>query len=181
MPLSQQLTHSAVLSPSLDSSDHNHIPLPFTDKPPENHCLYLPWSNPAILESVSTMFPRLSTNVPLRFHFRVPNSPVRSRSSSLTVSTCVHLASWTSHTDLTFLLPQHSHLFRLLLCDSSSVLQSLNFGESENSGPGHLLLGICTYRFRNITQSHKFKYYEHVDNYKTDMSHQAYSLNLGLI
>ena len=107
----------------------------------------------------------------LRFHFRVPNSPVRPRSSSLTVSTCFHLASWTSHTHLTFLLPQHSHLFSLLLCDSSSFLQSLNFGESENSGPGHLLLGICTYRFRNITQSHKFKYYVHVDNYKTDMSH----------
>lgn len=83
----------------------------------------------------------------------------------------VVFTSWTSHTDLTFLLPQYSHPFSLLLCDSSSFLQSLNFGESENSGPGHLLLWICTYHFGNITQSHKFKYYVHVENYKTDMSH----------
>ena len=117
------------------------------------------------------MFPHLSTNIPHDFISEFLSPLVSSPSSSLTISTCFHLVSWTSYTDLTFLLPQYSHPFSLLLCDSSSFLQSLNFGESENSGPGHLLLWICTYRFGNITQSHKFKYYVPVDNYKTAMSH----------
>ena len=105
------------------------------------------------------------------FHFRVSNSTAQFSAflfsyQHLFSHGFLDIAHW-----LDFLLPQCSHLFSLLFCDSSSFLQSLNFGESENSSPGHLLLWICPYRFGNITQSHKFKYYVHVDNYKTDMSH----------
>lgn len=127
------------------------------------------------------MFPHLPTNIPHDFISEFLTPLVSSQPSSLATSTCFHMASWTSHTDLTsFYLSVHTfsvffsvilpHFYNLLTLENLRT-QVLDIFSSE------FVLIVLAISHSLINSSIMYT----LTTTKLTCHMQAYSLNSGFI